>query len=449
MLSAADIFARTPLPAVPFELRLADGEVLTVDAVLRLLPGRRLTARVSRSGGPQLLKLFARPRERSRELRGLRALADAAIPGPCLLGTSRQAVFTSWIDDARTLADCLRQSASTAEKQVLLAQALAAFGCLQAARLHHMDPHLENFLRTPDGVLHLVDAGAIRRRAWWQARDGGRALFCAQLPLAEREPLWRALGEEAVPLRAAIARADRLRARRFAAKSLRECSEFTARRNWSERRVLRRDSDGPELQAILADPDRAMRSARLLKDGNSATVVRLGCAGRDLVLKRYNIKGPRHAVLRAVQTTRAARSWRNAALLQALGIATPPAVALLERRSGPLRSTAYLLMEAVDGATLADVAADEVALPRAGRDLRLLFDALGVLCCSHGDCKASNFVYDGERLWTLDLDGMRGHWLGACLRRALARDRARLRDNFDAATAQRLDSFLEPESRTS
>lgn len=449
MLSAADVFARASLPVAPFELRLADGELLTVDAVLRLLPGRRLTARVSRRGGPQLLKLFARPRERSRELRGLHALAAAAIPGPRLLGTSRQAVFTSWIHDARTLADCLQESTDAAEQQVLLAQALAAFGCLQAARLHHADPHLGNFLRTPDGVLHLVDGGAIRRRAWWHARDGGLALFCAQLPLAEREPLWRALGEEALRLRPAIARADRLRARRFAAKSLRECSGFTVRRNWGERCVLRRDFDGPELRAILADPDRAMRSARFLKDGNTATVVRLSCAGQDLVLKRYNIKNPQHAVLRAVQPTRAARSWHNAALLQALGIATPLAVALLERRSGPLRSTAYLLMEAVDGVTLAEAAVDEAALRCAARDLRLLFDALGVLRRSHGDCKASNFVYDGERLWTLDLDGMRGHLPGACLRRALARDRARLLDNFDAATARRLGSLLEPESRTS
>lgn len=446
MLTPTDVFACGRSLAAPFELRLADGETVRVEAVLRLLPGERLTARVQRGGGTQLLKLFARKRERRRELRGLAWLAATGVAAPPLLHAAPQAVFTTYLDGARTLGQALREPGVEAARTALLVQALALFERLRAAGLRHADPHFDNFLVAADGALQLVDAGAIRRRAWWRGADDDRALFCSQLPLAERAPLWRALGAGAHALRAAVARADRRRARRLAAKAGRECSEFVALRGWRLRCVLRRDHDGPALRALLADPDAALRAGAPLKNGHSATVARIDCGGRTLVLKRYNIKDWRHALRRAPQPTRAWRAWRNAALLRALGIATPLPVAVLERRWGPLRGGAYLLTEAVDGVPLATAAAAAGVPERAARELRLLFEALALLRCSHGDCKASNFLHDGERLWTLDLDGMRRRCTAARLGRALARDRARLLRNFDAATARRLSSLLDPET---
>ncbi len=234
MLTPAEVFRRERALGAPFDLRLADGETVRVDALLRLLPGRRLTARVTRGGTTQLMKLFASRRERTRELCGLTALAAAAIPAPRLLDALPDAVFTSYIDGARTLAQCMHEPA---DQEPLLRQALALLERLHAAGLMHADPHFDNFLVTDDGTIHLVDAGAIRPRRWWVSHDADRALFCSQLPLAVRTPLWIALGAEAASLRAAIGRSDRWRARWLAAKPTRNCSEFAAeqgarRRQW-------------------------------------------------------------------------------------------------------------------------------------------------------------------------------------------------------------------------
>lgn len=446
MLSLHDVFASGHELAAPFDLRLADGETVHVEALLRVLPGRRLTARVRRAGSVQLMKLFARRREQVREMRGLRWLAALALPAPRLLHAGHQLVFMTYIDAARTLAQALSEGV---DETAVLGQALALLQQLRAAGLRHADPHLDNFLLKDDGSVCLIDAGAIAHRRWWTPPDADRALFCSQIAPAARAPLWLALGEEARSLRGAIERSDRLRAYRLAAKAGRSCSEFVAEHDWRHRQVLRRDRDSPALRAILAEPDRALHAGVLLKDGNSATVARIDCAGRALVLKRYNIKDWRHAIARALQHTRAWHSWRNAALLRSLGIATPLPVAVLERRVGPLRSTAYLLTDAVDGVTLDSAVEGGSAWAHLSRDLRLLFDALVVLRCSHGDCKASNFLYDGRGVWTLDLDGMRRHRSRVGLHRALARDRARLLHNFDAASAARLAAFLDTEPETS
>jgi hypothetical protein len=52
-------------------------------------------------------------------------------------------------------------------------------------------------------------------------------------------------------------------------------------------------------------------------------------------------------------------------------------------------------------------------------------------------------------VWTLDLDGMRRRFGALRMRRALARDRARLLRNFDAPAAARLGTLLDQEPETS
>lgn len=446
MMTPEEVFDRGREITAPFELLLrTDGKLVRVEEILRLLPGRRLTARARRAGKVELLKLFARRRDYARELQGLAWLAEASLPAPRLLHATAHCIFTSYLEDAHTLTQRL---AEESEQAPLLEQAIDLLDGLHEAGLQHTDPHFDNFLLAADGTLHLVDAGAIRRRYWWQPEDADLALFCSQVPLAARFPLWQVLGRDAGALQLAIARCDRLRARRYAAKAARNCTEFVAEQDWRRRLVLRRDHDGPALRAILADPDRALAAGVLLKDGNSATVARIDCEGRPLVLKRYNIKSWHHALARALQPTRAWRSWRNAALLRSLGIATPLPLAVLEHRSGPLRSTAYLLTEAVDGEPLDRAARDASLWGQLMPDVQLLFRALAVLRCSHGDCKASNFIFDGRTVWTLDLDGMRRHHVGVALRRALHRDRRRLLRNFDRATARRLAVFLDAELQT-
>lgn len=428
----------------PFDVVFAGAAPVRVEEILRLVPGERLVARVRRDGAAQLMKLFASRRACARERRGLCRLAEAALPAPRLLAADATTLFLEYLPAARPLAECLA-GAEAAQRVWLLRAALALIERLHAAGLRHADPHFGNFLCDAAG-LHLVDAGAVRAGSvlpGWRVRN--LALFCCQLPLAQRQALAEALGPARwgnPALQRAIARADRRRVARRARKAARSCGEFVSRRRWRERLVLRRELDGPALRALLADPDAALCIGTLLKDGNTATLARIDCEGRTLVLKRYNIKGWRHALSRSWRPSRAWRAWQNAARFGALGIATPLPVAVLERRWGPLRGRAWLLTEHVEASPLAAALRDATAQARIARGLRELFAALRVLGRSHGDCKASNFLFDGASVWTLDLDGMRRRPGVRMLERALARDRARLLRNFDGATAERLATLL-------
>ena len=77
-----------------------------------------------------------------------------------------------------------------------------------------------------------------------------------------------------------------------------------------------------------------------LKRGRTATLARVEVNGRQLVIKRYNIKGPVHALSRSWRPSRAWHSWLEGHRLNFLGIATPRPLALVEQRAGPLRGKA-------------------------------------------------------------------------------------------------------------
>jgi hypothetical protein len=84
----------------------------------------------------------------------------------------------------------------------------------------------------------------------------------------------------------------------------------------------------------------------LLKDGNSSTVAVIKIDKKNYVVKRYNIKGFWHGVSRAFRPSRAYNSWRNALLLEMLGIATAhPYLFLEQRRLWLFRGRAYYLCE--------------------------------------------------------------------------------------------------------
>jgi tRNA A-37 threonylcarbamoyl transferase component Bud32 len=161
------------------------------------------------------------------------------------------------------------------------------------------------------------------------------------------------------------------------------------------------------MAAFAADPDALMAAGQVLKAGNSATVVRSRIDGRSVVIKRYNLKHPSHRLRRMLNTrSRFRRAWREGQRLAFLGIPTARPLALLERRIGPLRGVAHLVLEDLGDAVLPQCLA-------AGKDVRKLaaeaarrFDELRWAGLVHGDTKATNFVLRDGRLHLLDLDAL-------------------------------------------
>jgi hypothetical protein len=202
------------------------------------------------------------------------------------------------------------------------------------------------------------------------------------------------------------------------------------------RRLLLRD---PALEADVADelwsdPDHLLARGRLLKPGDRCTVVQID-AGRPLLLKRYNMRGPLHTATHTLIRTRARWCWNTGRRACEAGLPLPRPLACVENRIGPLRGRSYLLTEFVPGTTLSTLVERR---EREGGDLEDLagqfsgiWQRLGDPRVTHGDLKAANFIVDADgRLWLIDLDSMRFRRTETSFRRKRAADRARFMKNW-------------------
>lgn len=439
--------------AAPFTLAMPDNEPLTAEAVYRHLPGRRLTFRARWGSKDVVAKLFFRRREYRRDRQGLEALQGNGIPTPAVLchlvdpGRRVFLIISEYLDQPLPLEAACHQGGHSARLE-LLRQAVALVGRCHRAGLVPADIHLDNFLLHGDD-LYLVDGGGIQVAGQVPVVERTRnlALFFAQL-IPDFDSLLPevldAYGDGAPDLdslqRTTLLRREQ-RIRDYQCKALRTCSEFIASRTWFKKTVIRRDCLVGEVEQQLADPERAMAGGRVLKSGNTATVVRAG----DQVIKRYNIKGWQHALDRCWRPSRARASWRNGLRLRLLGIATPRPLALQENRFGPLWRGGYLICDHIAGDDLlAWVERHQQVPPWIDREVRRLFDILWFARVGHGDMKATNLIVAGDRLVLLDLDAMAYYARPGRFRGAHRKDLGRFIDNWRGEPRRHFIDLLQP-----
>ena len=168
----------------------------------------------------------------------------------------------------------------------------------------------------------------------------------------------------------------------------------------------------PEMKSFLENPDIAFEipDDLLLKNGNSATLVRYKVDSTDLVIKRYNMKTIIHAARRAFKKSRADHSWHYAHILQNKGINTPYPIAIKEKRWGPFRNKAYFICEYIEGPTALNYFQDlKISYDDKSAMAKQIIEMMGILrssMLSHGDMKATNIIINGDKPFLLDLDSM-------------------------------------------
>lgn len=432
-------------PVLPLTVHLADGVAVHCTTALRVLPGRRWVLAGKEAGRSVVAKLFldvARTARRDfeRERNGAQALARSGVPVPELVAAGRCVAPPGWcLVSARLPGRPLLGAVNELRALEAWADTLAR---LHRAGLTQTDPHLGNFW-WDDARVAVLDAGAVRCAPWLRWPSVARPVLAralAELPLSADTHVGALLrryaggrGWEpedwARTFERVLSRARRRRGDRFVRKSHRPCREFDTGRNWRRSFALDRTFDGPELRALIADPDRAFGAgAQWLKQGRSAQVVRWTLPTGEVVVKRYLARDALRALRRAPRPSRAARAWNAGQRLRLFGVPAARPVALVEWRLGPLRTRAYLVSAYVFGTPFTE-APDVQARHEA---LRALLHAFAALALSHGDLKASNVLItpQGDAV-PLDLDATRRHRWRAPWRRAHARDRARLLRNLD------------------
>jgi len=432
-------------------ITLADGTVLEVWDVVRVVPAKRLVCQGMWCGQLVYAKLFfgqGAAKYLARDKQGIELLLQANIATPPMLfaGLSldhqQHVLILQAITSAKNTEVCLSELALDAPVRIKLAEKLVLeVAAHHQAGLLQTDLYLKNFLLQAadttdeqgarvftldgDGIRQLPRLFASRKQkqnlatlfSKMDALDDYRIpelyrLYCKRLgkqssTLAEAE-IWQLTQQ--VRRQVASGYADK--------KVFRSCTDVKVTKSFKSFVAVASTFDAKDFAVPTLDGALLDKNANF-KNGNTCTVAKARLADGDVVIKRYNIKGFWHGLSRALRMTRAAKSWANAYRLMISGILTPPPVALIEERWGCFRRRAYFVSAYVEAPDALQYFAQSISLQdkkAVAQNLAALFYKMYLLRFAHGDCKATNIKIVGGAPLLIDLDSMQAysiHWLAA------------------------------------
>lgn len=450
---------------LPLTLHLPDkalegeSEVKCLRAV-RVITNRRFVYLARWNGKDVFVKLFfdkIRAKQHwQREKHGIEALATKGLLTPPLLYAGflpdykAHVLITEAITSAKTMEQTCNRANSIEDGIGVLRKAIKALATQHEAGILQDDIHLDNFL-VADGKIYSIDASRIRQRTdaiekTASLRNFG--LFLGQFfpkfdPYVEQLfqhyasiRKWHVTPDDLSLLQSYIDKVRKSRKKNFLRKIYGGNSMFTCLCGKQGNAVYNVEYSAEEFEKLFKDPTRffSRKEIKYLKKGNTATVAVANVDKRAVVVKRYNIKGLWHGINRAFRRTRASISWENAYLLRFYGIDTPAPIGFAEKRIGPVRRTSYLISEYVEGPSCREYFKnDNISFDEKCRIASRIADILSTLArfrISHGDMKATNFIISNDRVYLVDLDGMREYRMGMLFRRAYSRDIERFFDNW-------------------
>ena len=232
-----------------------------------------------------------------------------------------------------------------------------------------------------------------------------------------------------------VREARNLRIIKHGKKLFRSTTAHRSIRSFRELAVYARDIYSSSLESFVRDPNSYIKKESLIKDGNSTTVAEFNLDGKICVVKRYNLKSLWQKIKYLFKPSRAAKCWRNSLMLRMLGVETPrPFIIIEERLFGLLRQKAYFVCEKIEAPNLMECFDGKQfknsELSQIITKFRNLFQIMIDYKISHGDMKASNFIFYNEQLIVLDLDGMKKHDSNRSFKKAIMKDFNRFLKNW-------------------
>lgn len=211
-------------------------------------------------------------------------------------------------------------------------------------------------------------------------------------------------------------------------------ADFIAIKSWQHFIVCNRAYFSNAMHNLLLNPDIGM-SDHMLKVDFTTTVAVHQINGEKIVIKRYNIKDFWHGIKRSISRSRATKCWRNSHRLLSLDIATAKPIAMVERRIGPFRRESYYIYEYLPGELASDIFVRENLSSHLFDDyakkIILLIKKLLLAKISHGDLKATNFVFSQGKVFFIDLDAMQTHRIPWICRYKKSKEVKRFLANWD------------------
>ncbi|MBM88886.1 MAG: hypothetical protein CMQ41_10965 [Gammaproteobacteria bacterium] len=443
-----------PTPFILNLDKMGQKEEISIEIILRLIPGKRLVGISSWRNQKVILKLFFKPGHSQRnmlsDIRGITLLQKRHIPTPEILlqasTTDKKgaALLIEYLEQGISLKSLVEKADEEEQVTSHIKVATTLIAKCHQQGLWQNDIHLDNFMMVEE-TAYILDGGDIREVSTdvhAEASLQNLALFLAQFTVGKDRyiptiiSIYQSVRENfpEIELEDFILRVKRQRNGRLGhleKKLFRSTTVNRAIRNQEKFVVYNRQIHSNEVEKFIENPGIKIDWDEIIKNGNASTVYRIALGGDRYVLKRYNLKSFWHGFKYLFRRSRAHHSWRNAWVLNMLGIDTPhPYLMYEERMVWFLRKRAYFLCEDLNEKNLLDkleVDFKELPIEKIVRAFRALFEIMIEYKISHGDMKASNFVFHDDRLYVLDLDSMKRH---------------KNRDKFTKAMKKDLDRFL-------
>lgn len=204
---------------------------------------------------------------------------------------------------------------------------------------------------------------------------------------------------------------------------------------WKKRVFLVKGKDGTPFDQNInrAELDSAIENAQhIYKHDKTTTVAAITIDQQTYILKRYNARNWWHHIKRAFRETRAHRCWRMSTKFEQVGLNVSSPVLMFESRIGPIRTTSYFMNRLLEGEELLqclpefDAAQQQQVLSA----MQSVFEIMKKHKISHGDCKASNLIWNNQQLFFIDLDAAEQHSNSLTWAKAHNKDRRRFFKNW-------------------
>ena len=180
------------------------------------------------------------------------------------------------------------------------------------------------------------------------------------------------------------------------------------------------------------DIEGAIKSGTLIKDDNSTriTYIHKPFFEQPVIIKEFKFKGYLHSILRSITNSRAKNYWKSAKILSGLGIETPSAIAMQERKFGLITINSYIVTKFYSGYNAKHLLENpkETTLETIDSFSNSATEILSKLFknnITHGDTKVPNFMIGNQNICIIDLDVMRINSSMGHIRKYIQKDIAR------------------------
>lgn len=454
---------------LPFDLTIQESSIgeeshFHCIEALRLLPGKRLVLKAVKDRQNVLIKFFPPSpkgdRQYKAEVRGHALAVASGLNVPALILSYESvgeyySVVYEFLDNAKPFSDQeLWQSKDNIIKLFEMMVIMHEYG------IYQHDIHLDNVLFKNDAI-SLIDFGSV-----WSEKKGkplsrrkslnNLAKLVTQFPPLDRPKIirfvslyyklrqWQWDDKQLDIFFNNLNVFGKKRKKDSRKKSFRDCRRVKYGHDFlTEYAFLTEYIQNILTDELIENIDQIMAKGKILKAGNSLTVVKVIINDMPLVVKRYNMKNKWYLLKYCFRASRAAVLWQNANLLECIKIPTAKPFGFIERRIGWFRHTAYFIGEYQEAEELLDVYQRRSPTENELEKIKNIFLLLEENQISHGDINAQNLLINSQgEILLINLDSMKEHKNSAAFQRAFDKDKKRFIRNWKNLDTQKIFASL-------